>query len=89
MLVLTEHRHRGGTVTLDQLGRVDVGTPLGVVSGVGHVVEHRGGVGWYDGTNGHGAYGVAHDREGMSQSEVELRGFEPLTPWLQTRCSAN
>jgi hypothetical protein len=21
--------------------------------------------------------------------QVELRGFEPLTPWLQTRCSAN
>ena len=25
---------------------------------------------------------------GIPCSGVELRGFEPLTPWLQTRCSA-
>ena len=25
---------------------------------------------------------------GWTSSVVELRGFEPLTPWLQTRCSA-
>ncbi len=27
-------------------------------------------------------------RAGWTDSIVELRGFEPLTPWLQTRCSA-
>jgi len=25
----------------------------------------------------------------MHQAMVEVRGFEPLTPWLQTMCSAS
>ena len=30
---------------------------------------------------------IRHDLDGVEIDGVEMTGFEPATPWLQTRCS--